>query len=204
MRVWLLEGLPNAEPGFQAWAFDYLGLGTWAPTRTGALERMPAKYNEYRAWLRVHRFADPGPDPGVEVVEEIGGDEVLFTPDRHPATVGELDQTIQLLEASRSDLIAMLEGLPAGALDWDLPYERFLPWARWRTVRQVVAHLANTETHYYLASIGFHPPWEPVPMESEWRSFLADRRAKAIEFLDELRDASDLARVNDAERALCG
>lgn len=199
MRVWLLERLLNAEPGFQAWALDYLGLATWAPTRTRVLERMPAKYNEYRTWLRVHRFADPGPDAGVEVVEEIRGDEVLFTPDRLPATVGELDQTIQLLEVSRSDLIGILEGLPAGALDWDPPYERFHPWARWRTVRQVLAHLANTETHYYLAAIGFHPQWGPVPMESQWQSFLAHRRTKAIEFLDQLRDASDLARKDDVE-----
>ncbi|MBS1195386.1 MAG: hypothetical protein H6R33_106, partial [Actinobacteria bacterium] len=58
------------------------------------------------------------------------------------------------------------------------------------------AHLANTETHYYLGAIGFHPPWEPVPPEGEWPLFLADRRAAAIQFLDDLKGASDLARVD--------
>jgi len=99
VRVWLLEGLPDAEPGFQAWALDHLGFATWAPSLTGVLERTPVKYNEYQAWMRAHRFTDPGPDTGVEVVEEIEGDEVLFTPDRAPSTAGKLATAVQLLKA---------------------------------------------------------------------------------------------------------
>jgi len=199
VRVWLLEGLDNAEPGFQAWALDYLGLATWAPTRDEVLERMPAKYEEYRAWLGVHRFGDLEPGSRIDIAEEIHGDEVLFTPDRRPTTESEINRTVQLLQASRSDLISVLEDLPAAALDWDPPYERFLPWASWRTARQVAVHIANTETHYYLTAIGFDPPWEPVPSDSEWHSFLADRRADAIRFISELRGASDLVRVDNTE-----
>ncbi|MEX2323352.1 MAG: DinB family protein [Acidimicrobiia bacterium] len=198
MRVWLLEGLPDAEPGFQAWALDFLGLATWASTSAVVLERMPVKYNEYRAWMKTHRLADPGPETAVEVVDAIKGDEVLFTPDREPSTVGELDLAVQLLEASRRDLLATLQGLPAKVLDWDPSYKRFLPWARWRTIRQVVAHLANTETHYYLAAVGFRPPSAPMSMESDWQAVLAHRRAEALAFLDGLREASDLARIDDA------
>ena len=198
MRVWLLEGLPDAEPGFQAWVLDFLGLATWAPTRAEVVKRIPAKYAAYRAWARSHGFADPGLNLSVEVVEQIRGDEVLFAWDRDPATFGELDQAINLLQASRSDLVTTLEWLPAATFDWDPPYEGFLPWARWRTVRQVVAHLANTETHYYLPTIGFHPSAEPVPGDSEWQSFLAGRREEVVECLDRLRHTPDLAQVTEA------
>jgi len=198
MRVWLLEGLPDAEPGFQAWVLELLGFATWAPTRAEVLKRIPTKYVEYRAWTRSRGFADPGLSLSVEVVEQIRGDEVLFAWDRDPATLGELDQAIDLLTASRSDLITTLECLPVGTFDWDPPYERFLPWARWRTVRQVVAHLANTETHYYLPTIGFQPSAEPVPGDSEWQTFLAGRREEVVKCLDGLRHAPDLAHVAEA------
>ena len=198
MQVWLLEGLADAEPGFQVWALDHLGLASWAETRSQVLQRMPAKYEEYRTWLDHHRLGDPGPDSGVEVAEEIRGDEVLFTPDRLPATVSEIERTLRLLGASRSDLVDILQRVPVAVHDWDPPYRRFLSWGRWRTVRQVVAHLANTETHYYLTAIGFQPPLEPVSPVAEWESFLDARRAQVIEFLDDLKRSSDLIRVDPA------
>ena len=196
VRVWLLEGLPEAEPGFQAWALDHLGLATWSPTRGGVLQRLPAKFRDYRIWRAARHLDAPGPDPQCEIIEEVTGDEVLFTPDYLPATAEEIGLAIRLLQATRADLVSVLGEAPPGALDWDPRYQGFLPWARWRSVRQVAAHLANTETHYYLGAIGFHPPWEPVPPEGEWPLFLADRRAAAIQFLDDLKGASDLARVD--------
>ena len=197
MRVWLLEGRADAEPGFQAWALDHLGFATWAPTRTEVLEKLPAKLDEFRGWVTSRDLGDPGPDPGVAVVEEIVGDEVLFTPDHSPATIDEIGRTIALLHASREDLVGELESIPAGALDWEPPYRAFLPWARWRTIRQIVTHVANTETHYYLDAIGCRPPFDPVGTDAAPESYLSLGRAHTLSTLESLASSSDLARIRD-------
>ena len=198
MRVWLLEGHAPDEEHHQAWALDYLGFATWAPSRAKVMAKLPSKLNEYRAWLAAHGFPGRGTDRELEVVETVRGGEVLFKPDRQSASPAEVDLAIRLLGATRSDLLALLRGLPDGVLDWDPPYERFEEWATWRTVRQIAAHVANTETHYYLANIGFEPANEPLTLYGFWQEDLADRRAAVIRFLNDLAESGDRLRVDEA------
>jgi len=107
----------------------------------------------------------------------------------------QVDLTVRLLAATRSDLLDTVGKLPEAALDWDPPYRSFASWATWRTVRQILAHLANTETHYYLAWIGFIPRSSPAPADGDWREFLGEHRSETLSRLRELRDSPNRRRV---------
>jgi len=190
--VYLHEGIEN-DPGWRAWSLDHLGMATWAPTRAAVLERFPPKLREYSEWLARHETLPPsaaGGSVSVRVVEEVRGDEILFSPDREPATSEEIGRCLRLLGYSRSDLLQCVESSPPAALDWDPPYERFASWASWRTVRQILHHLANTEVGYYLASIGCAP--DPLPPDSpDWQRHLSVWRTALVERLTALSSATD-------------
>src|SRR5262249_48917698 len=122
-------------------------------------------------WRRRHGIASASGDPVVAVEGRLVGNEILFPPDREPARPDEIELAIRLLAASRTDLLAELEAAPDGALDWDPPYERFAPWADWRTIRANLAHVANGETHYYARNIGYEPAAPPADPHGDWRVF---------------------------------
>ena len=50
MRIWLHKWEGNAW-GWSAWSLDDLGFATWAPSRTGVLDRVPRKFEEHGEWL---------------------------------------------------------------------------------------------------------------------------------------------------------
>jgi hypothetical protein len=91
------------------------------------------------------------------------------------------------------DLLATVSSLPPDVLDWDPPYRSFADWATWRTVRDVLAHIANTKTHYYLPSIGHEPRSAPARVDGNWKDFLWQHRQETIRFLEETRGAADRA-----------
>jgi len=194
VRIWLHECLGN-EVGWNAWCLDLLGFATWAPSEHDVLERVPGKLEEHFEFLAAHGFPPPRRSPGLQVVERVSGDEVLFSADKAAVSPEQVDLTMELLAASRSDLLDTVGKLPEAALDWDPPYRSFLSWATWRTVRQILAHLANTETHYYLAWIGFAPRSSPAPADGDWREFLGEHRAETLSCLQELRDSPDRRRI---------
>jgi hypothetical protein len=198
LRVWLHQG-HDGDPGVIALAFEHLGFSTWAETDAELLVALPTKFAAYAAWRRDHRLPAPERVSGVEVAGHRNGSEILFPPDLEPATPEEIDLAIELLSASRADLLADLEAAPGGAFDWDPPYRRFAPWADWRTVRAVLAHIANGETHYYTRNIGHQPSGPPAPPSADWRSFLARSRAEAIGFLEGLKRSPDLRRVRTVD-----
>jgi hypothetical protein len=106
-----------------------------------------------------------------------------------------VDLTTRLLGASREDLLRTVDQVPEAALDWDPPYLSFAPWATWRSIRQILAHIANTETHYYLAKIGWVPMCAPAQGDGDWREYLQRHRAETLDRLRELRVSGDLRRV---------
>jgi hypothetical protein len=129
----------------------------------------------------------------VEVAGRLAGNEILFPPDRAPATRAEVDLAIALLAAS--PICSWISRAPAPAFDWDPPYRHFAPWADWRTIRAVLAHVANGETHYYTRSIGHRSPSPPAEAHGDWRIFLPRSRAETIAFLEILRSSPDRRRV---------
>lgn len=190
MRIWLHEWQGNAW-GWNAWSLDYLGFSTWAPTRDAVLDRAPDKYREYREW--VSRFdPDPLPEEGgaLVVVEEIRGDEPAFRDDLEPACEQELYRCKALLAHSRQDLLTLVDPLPEEILDWDPPYRHFSSWAWWKTIRQILAHIALCEVGYYLPNVGWHARSDPVSLENlPWREPLERSRDETLRFLNELKES---------------
>lgn len=195
-RIWLHEG-HDGEPGIEAWAPELLGFATWAETREALLEKLPAKLAAYRDWRERHGAPAGRLDVEIEIEVEatLHGNEILFAPDREPASRAEVELAIHLLDGSRADLIATLDAAPVAALDWDPPYRRFAPWASWRTIRANLAHIADAETHYYLCNLGFEPESPPLDPSGDWRAPFARARAEARHSLERLAASADLSRV---------
>lgn len=140
MRVVHLEspvGMATAD-GAAVWSFD---LDHW-----GVCEQGHSIDEALSTWTARH-----GP---ATVAEELSGDEQAFVRDLEPATDAELERTLTILDDQRSRTLGILDGLPDRLLDFDDP-ERALPrWARWRTIRQTLWHICDTESRYYLPQTG--------------------------------------------------
>ena len=131
----------------------------------------------------------------LEVVEEISGHEPLFGHDREPATIEEIDMAMALLRASHHDLVELLINAPDAFLDWEPPYRRFADWADWHTVAATLAHMANAESHYYLAMIGYEAQRATVASDVGWQDYLPSVRSDTLECLAHLRSSADRTRV---------
>lgn len=95
-----------------------------------------------------------GDPAALDVVERVRGDELAFERDRQPATDRQRALTIGILEVARVETIELIGSCTPAMLDFDDP-DRTLPaWASWRTLRQMAWHLVNTESRYYLPSLG--------------------------------------------------
>lgn len=200
MRLWLHTG-HDGDPGYEVWCLDLVGFATYAQSRDEVLARVERKLDEHLLWLTVHGLPASRPGSGLQVVEELAGDELLFAEDREPASVAEVDTTLTALEHTRADLVRELDELPDEVLDFDPPYERFAAWASWRTIRQIVAHVANAETHYYAQRAGMRATTTRVNPEDDWRAYLPRSRAQTTMFLQALKASRDRARVTDAQEA---
>jgi hypothetical protein len=194
MRV-LLHEMAGNEIGWMAWCLDAHGFATWASSEAEVLGRVPTKLAEYQSWLVEHGLACPDVGGDVRVVERVRGNEILFSWDYGPCAADEIDHTLRLLSASRSDLVKTIEALPEAALDWDPPYQAFAEWATWRSIRAILAHMANCETHYYLSTVGHESGLPPAPPDGDWATFLAAHREEAVAFLRQLAASPDRARV---------
>ena len=74
--------------------------------------------------------------------------------DREPATATEVTRTLEILHHVRGQTLELIASASMAELDWDDP-EKVLPsWARWRTLRQMAWHIADTESRYYLPQLG--------------------------------------------------
>jgi len=89
-----------------------------------------------------------------EVAEVVVGDEQAFGRDLRPASDHEVALTIDVLVRERRRACALLDDLPPAVLDHDDPGQRLPPWARWRTIRQRLWHVCDTESRYYLPRTG--------------------------------------------------
>lgn len=124
-----------------AWVFDLdlwgrCGQGVDEPT---ALAALAAEINEP---IRP------------EVVERITGDEQAFRRDEQPATDAERATTVAIHAAVRRETIGLLAGCSPEVLDFDDPARVLPTFAKWRTLRQMAWHLADTESRYYLPGVG--------------------------------------------------
>ena len=191
----------DGDAGYLAWSPLHLGFATWAGSESEVLARVPSKLKDYLQFRQLLSDSNPSAQQmDVEVIERIAGNEVLFSHDHEAATSGLIEETIALAEAARRDLVELVAGASDRVLDWDPPYRRFRSWARWRTIRQVLAHVANTETHYYLSNIGIRPDILPASEEGAWQDNIAAHREATLEALHSLKASGDLAVDSSSRR----
>lgn len=200
MRVWLHQG-HDGDPGMEGIGVDALGFATWAPDEASLLAKLPAAFADHVAWGARHGIEIVAEEL-VEVMGRFTGGEILFPSDREPALASDIELALRLLEASRAELMTLLEAAPPAALDWDPPYRRFAPWASWRTIRANLAHVANGETHYYTRNIGHAPEVPPAAPDDDWRAFLPRTRDEATRFLRTLPSSGDLLRLHTFDHGL--
>lgn len=81
-----------------------------------------------------------------QVAEMVDGDEQAFLRDLQPVRDDELDATRAILTVQRQRAIALLTDLPDAVLDRDDPTRLLPSFARWRTIRQMLWHIADTES----------------------------------------------------------
>ncbi|MDO5495130.1 MAG: hypothetical protein Q4G64_05420 [bacterium] len=153
--VYVESGVGMAfDAGSAVWSFD---LDLW-----GHCEQAPQADEALAAFKKRH-----GP---VVVCEAIEGDELAFDRDRQPASNDELDLTVTILTNQRARCFQALADLPPDALDWDDPGRVLPPWARWRTMRQMLWHIADAESRYYLPSLGLASRPRARELATELRS----------------------------------
>jgi len=101
-------------------------------------------------------LADLGTRVGtaLEVVERVTGDEQAFARDRALCTTAERSATLAVLAEVRPRTAQLVETSSAVLLDWDDPQRTLPGFARWRTLRQLAWHIADTESRYYLTALG--------------------------------------------------
>ena len=93
----------------------------------------------------------PGP---VHVVERISDDELAFERDLVPASQRQVELTLRILAEQRKRAISLATRLPDVAFDRDDPTRLMPRWAQWRTIRDTLWHIPDTESRYYLPSLG--------------------------------------------------
>jgi predicted RNase H-like HicB family nuclease len=193
---------------------DLIGCSTVASSEQEALAKVPRIIDEYRDFLRRHGgsvdicdFALVEPVIAERVVV---ADEGLFQRERQETSIEEIERTVELLSWTRADLLALLADAPEEAFVWDPPYKRYSSWAEWRTIEEVLAHIAICETRYYLRGIGYNPgppPPTPEPIEpgsrswyaalgGHWRALLERTRQETIAFLRQVARSSDRKRIH--------
>jgi hypothetical protein len=134
-----------ADCAAAAWAFE--------PDMWG---RCGQGHNEESAVRALCHDACTGTSTGIDpiVVERITGDEQAFARDLQPAGDVEREVTLAILAAVRAETLALVTASSPAVLDFDDPARTLPAWARWRTLRQMAWHLADTESRYYLPSLG--------------------------------------------------
>jgi hypothetical protein len=135
----------HIERATVAWCFD---LAHWGRCGLGEDEASALAALAKEIGLAASRF---------EVVERIAGDERAFQRDRLPATAAETQRTVAILRSMRPRTMRLVASATADELDWRDPERRLSSWARWHSLRQIAWHLADTESRYYLPSLGERP-----------------------------------------------
>jgi len=136
----------------------------------------------------------------VEVEEEIHGDEPAFREDIVAAPVEEISRCAELVGLTRCGLVSSVEHLPDSVLDWDPPYRHLSSWAWWKTVRQILAHIALCEVGYYLPCVDWRGGLDPDDLAGRpWREQLQRSREETLSFLEGLKSSADRERFVHTE-----
>jgi predicted RNase H-like HicB family nuclease len=148
-------GVEDIEPDhWVAWVLDLPGCTSSARTQEAAIAMAPTRISQFLTWLRNHG-AKPGAIPRDEVEVETAqvfksyvrdGMYVVnafFEEDRPPLGQEEVEQGLWLLEATRQDLIDVVDYIAPGKLSKSIPGEIQ------GSVSGILEHIAWTEWFYF-------------------------------------------------------
>ena len=165
------------DRGVVAWTFDPNAWG-----RCGQGEDEPSALAELGAAV------DVDPDELI-VVERIYGDERAFARDHVPATDAERVATLAAVTEARAGTRALLAACRTSGpelLDFDNPARVLPSWARWRTLRAMFWHVADTECRYYLPGLGLPSRPRADDLDTELDACAAHVRAVVLDMPDHL------------------
>ncbi|WP_150460141.1 DinB family protein [Nesterenkonia ebinurensis] len=140
VNVYVESGVAMAyDSGTAAWVFDveFWGLCGQGLTETEALAELS---------MALPREAE------LSVVERIQGDEGAFDRDTEPATEAEVERTLEILTQARAELLHLLQKSTEADLGRPIPQDAH--FAGWSTICERAWHIADTESRYYLPSLG--------------------------------------------------
>lgn len=133
-----------------AHAPDLPGCFATHESRETAIAAIPKAVEDYQEWCRGHGLRISGlsgPMMVTEVIRAWNYEEeyevnAFFASDRPPLMKEELPELERLLQATRADLEAALDGLGEGDLKVEFPGERW-------PILGILAHVANAEQWYF-------------------------------------------------------
>ena len=177
---------------------DLLGCAWFAPTTDEALAAAHDEISAYLRYLKRHgEKVDANAPIATRVAEHItegdflghGSPQAVYAPDRKPVTTAELATYLRRLEWSRADLLGLVKGASAKALD--------AKPAKGRSLHDMLLHVLSAESGYLASSLGAVKAVN-APINAAGRGELDVRIA-----LQEARDAAiaRIAKLTPAERA---
>jgi hypothetical protein len=151
-------GLVEYEGQVHAWVLDLPGCIAGARDVDALTGPLGLAIAEYKAWLRQHG-EQVDDDDAWEISETIDGSalaatggEWCFEYDKAPMSRDELETLIRYMHHARDDLVAAVEGLPDGVLQWEPPASVLTaadPWAQEpRTIGGIFEHVLQLEVYY--------------------------------------------------------
>lgn len=169
-------GLENGIEGRSlAWVLGHPGCFAYGADGAKALAKVPEAIQAYGDWIAEHageRWLPEGVtefelvetwqvyhiDRSYEVVEDGYSVESWFKHDWKPLAADDVERGLQLLEWSRTDLLAAVQDLSDADLDTQLPGQRW-------SIRGVLGHVGGADW-WYLDRLGLAFPRALVPEDA--------------------------------------
>ena len=134
---------------------DLLGCACFGPTTDEAVAAAPDEIRAYLGYLKRHgEKVDHDAPIATRVAEHItegdflghGSPQAVYAPDRKPVTPAELAVYLRRLEWSRADLLGLVKGVSAKALD--------AKPAQGRSLRDILLHVLGADSGYLANALG--------------------------------------------------
>lgn len=176
-----------------AYPLALAGCYAWGENEEKALAAVPQAIEAWRAdMLRYGGIAPEVDTSTLTIVERVSSDEGvkdatfssgLFEAEIRPITQGEVNDTLDLAQHVRNDLMDLLRGVDGNTLN-------FKPFADMPSIRQIATHVGGAD-HWYttrlLAEDQLAADWETVE-KMPLRLFLAEERKRAFATMRNISD----------------
>lgn len=187
-------GIEEIEPNhWVAWVFDLPGCYSKATNQEDAIANAPLRIAQYFEWLANHNYRTPRATEPIEVeVSESfrsfisEGDYIVnafFKDDRRLLTDDDVNHVLWLMACTRSDLLQVIQQIPADQLDRPIRGEVQ------GSIRGILKHIATAEW-WYFDKLGL--AFEREDMPEDVMMMLEKARAHTCRQLPQLVNHSEI------------